>query len=99
MDAPNNESKPDLHIPKEFFKQFKDKKQFQSFFNELFKTGVEQMLQVELDAHLGYDKHSKAGYNSGNSRNGSYRKTVKPNRSATWPYPFPGTAPVRLSRP
>ena len=77
MDATNNESKPDLHIPKDFFKQFKDKKQFQSFFNELFKTGVEQMLQAELDAHLGYDKHSKAGYNSGNSRNGSYRKTVK----------------------
>ena len=77
MDATNNDPKPDLHIPKDFFKQFKDKKQFQSFFNELFKTGIEQMLQAELDAHLGYDKHSKAGYNTGNSRNGSYRKTVK----------------------
>lgn len=79
MDTPNNipNSKPELNLPKDFFKQFKDKAQFHSFFNDLFKAGIEQMLQAELDAHLGYDKHSKAGYNSGNSRNGSYSKTVK----------------------
>jgi transposase-like protein len=65
-------------LPKDFFKQFKGKKEeFHAFFNQLFKQGVEQMLQGELDEHLGYEKHSPDGHNSGNSRNGSYKKRVK----------------------
>ena len=62
---------------KEFFKQFKNKEEFHSFFNSLFKQGVEEMLKAELDEHLGYEKHSPDGRNSGNSRNGSYKKKVK----------------------
>lgn len=64
-------------MPKDFFKQFKSKEEFYSFFDSLFKQGVEEMLKAELDAHLGYEKYSKDGYGSGNSRNGSYSKTVK----------------------
>ena len=64
-------------IPKDFFKQFKNKEEFHSFFNDLFKQGVEEMLKAELDANLGYEKHSKEGYGSGNSRNGSYTKKIK----------------------
>lgn len=64
-------------LPKDFFKQFKSKEQFQGFFQGLFKQGIEAMLEAELDEHLGYEKHSKTGYNSGNSRNGSSTKTVK----------------------
>jgi len=64
-------------LPKDFFKQFDSKENFISFFNDLYKEGVEQMLQAELDAHLGYEKHAKEGDNSGNSRNGSYPKKVK----------------------
>ncbi|NJK97257.1 MAG: hypothetical protein HC905_22220, partial [Bacteroidales bacterium] len=60
------------NFPKDFFKQFKTKEDFHSFFNDLFKQGVEEMLKAELDTHLGYDKHSKDGYGTGNSRNGSY---------------------------
>lgn len=71
----DNSQQPQL--PKDFFKQFKNKEEFHSFFNNLFKQGVEQMLQAELDEHLGYEKHSKEGHNSGNSRNGSYSKKVK----------------------
>lgn len=70
----NNNQTP---LPKDFFKQFKNKAEFQSFFSELYKQGVEQMLQAELDEHLGYEKYSKDGNNSGNSRNGSYTKRVK----------------------
>lgn len=66
-----------LNLPKDFFKQFKDKDSFQRFFQSLFKEGVESMLQAELDEHLGYQKHSIEGYNSGNSRNGSSKKTLK----------------------
>lgn len=64
-------------LPKDFFKQFKNKGEFHSFFNDLFKQGVEEMLQAELDEHLGYQKYSKEGNNSGNSRNGTYSKKVK----------------------
>lgn len=64
-------------LPKDFFKQFKSKEEFHSFFNQLFKQGVEEMLKGELDEHLGYEKHSKEGHNTGNSRNGSYKKKVK----------------------
>ncbi|MEJ0081537.1 MAG: transposase [Puia sp.] len=35
------------------------------------------MLKGELEDHLGYEKHSKEGHNTGNSRNGSYKKKVK----------------------
>lgn len=65
------------NVPKDFFKQFKSKEDFQSFFSELYKQGVEEMLKAELDEHLGYEKHSKDGHNTGNSRNGFYTKKVK----------------------
>ncbi len=52
-------------LPKNFFKQFKSKEDFQSFFTDLYKQGVEEMLKGELDEHLGYEKHSKEGHNSG----------------------------------
>ena len=63
-------------FPKGFFKQFKSKENFQQYFNSLFKQGIEEMLQAELDDHLGYSKHAKDGYNTGNSRNGTFPKTV-----------------------
>lgn len=37
---------------------------------------IEKMLEAESDEHLGYDKHSPKGYNTGNSRNGSSSKTL-----------------------
>lgn len=45
-------------------------------FKELKKAMMEKLLDAEMEAHLGYDKHSPAGRNSGNSRNGHNRKTV-----------------------
>jgi putative transposase len=71
-----NKNKTDEQFPKGFFKQFKNKESFQDYFNSLFKQGIEEMLQGELDEHLGYSKHTKEGYNSGNSRNGSFPKTI-----------------------
>ncbi len=43
-------------LPKNFFKQFKSKEDFQSFFTDLYKQGVEEMLKGELDEHLGCDE-------------------------------------------
>ena len=39
-------------------------------FARLFADTLEQMLEAELTAHLGYPRHAKEGRNSGNSRNG-----------------------------
>src|SRR3954452_12265184 len=72
-----NDDQQQPQLPKDFFKQFKNKQEFHSFFNNLFKQGIEEMLKGELDEHLGYEKHSKDGHGSGNSRNGSYKKKVK----------------------
>jgi putative transposase len=44
---------------------------------QLTKALMERALEAELAHHLGYEKHDPAGYNSGNSRNGSTPKTVK----------------------
>jgi putative transposase len=63
-------------FPKGFFKQFKDKDSFQEYFNSIFKHGIEEMLKGEMDEHLGYHKHTTEGYNSGNSRNGTFPKTI-----------------------
>ena len=44
---------------------------------QLTKDLAERILQAELTAHLGYEKHASAGRDSGNSRNGTRRKTLK----------------------
>ncbi len=70
---------PDLlsQLPKDFFKQFKSVKEIEDFFSQLFKQGVQSLLEAEMDEHLGYEKHSPEGINSGNSRNGKANKVVR----------------------
>lgn len=48
----------------------------QAKLKRLFAGTIEQMLEVEMDEHLGYEKNSVAGNNSGNSRNGYGKKTI-----------------------
>ncbi len=43
---------------------------------QLTKRVIESALEGEITDHVGYDKHDKAGANSGNSRNGHRAKTV-----------------------
>lgn len=66
-----------LNIDDNFFKQFKSAEELDTFLHSIFKRGVETMLQAELSDHLGYDKHSPDGINTGNSRNGKNTKLVK----------------------
>lgn len=47
------------------------------FVRQLTKSALEALLQVEMEEHLGYDKHAPEGRNSGNSRNGHSSKQVK----------------------
>ncbi|MGA9771915.1 MAG: IS256 family transposase [Blastocatellia bacterium] len=44
---------------------------------QLTKAVLERALKAELTHHLGYEKHSPEGNNSGNSRNGKSSKTLK----------------------
>ena len=44
---------------------------------ELTKALLERALNSEITHHLGYDKHSPEGKNTGNSRNGKSSKTLK----------------------
>ena len=46
-------------------------------FARLFGKALEQMLEGELSAHLGYERYEAKGRNSGNSRNGRYPKKVR----------------------
>ena len=48
----------------------------QSMLKRLFAGTIEQMLEAEMDEHLGYEKNSVSGNNSGNSRNGYGKKTI-----------------------
>jgi len=44
---------------------------------QLTKAVLERAMQAELTDHLGYEPHDAAGDNSGNSRNGKSKKTLK----------------------
>ncbi|GIK22604.1 MAG: hypothetical protein BroJett005_20180 [Ignavibacteriota bacterium] len=44
---------------------------------KIIKASFEGMLDAELTEHLGYEKYSPAGKNTGNSRNGKTHKTLK----------------------
>lgn len=59
----------------EFLKQFKTGENLYGFLAQLQKQGIEKMLEGELDAHLGYDKHEKT--TKFNARNGFSKKNKK----------------------
>lgn len=44
---------------------------------QMTKALLERAMNAELSQHLGFAKHDPAGYNSGNSRNGKTKKTLK----------------------
>lgn len=46
----------------------------------LTKALVERAMAAEITHHLGYEKNSSDGKNTGNSRNGSFPKTIKGKR-------------------
>ena len=44
---------------------------------DLTRRLVERVLQGEMTAHLGYERHAQEGRNGGNSRNGNASKRIK----------------------
>jgi transposase-like protein len=64
-------------LNKEFISQFKTEEDVSQFMTDLHSQLLEHLLQAEMDEHLGYEKNQVEGNNSGNSRNGTYKKTIK----------------------
>jgi transposase-like protein len=62
-------------LSEEFLKQFKTGEELYSFLAQIQKRGVEQILEGELDSHLGYDKHQAS--DGSNARNGHSKKKIK----------------------
>ncbi len=49
----------------------------EGIFARLFAGTLEQMLEAELTAHLGYPPYAAEGRNSGNSRNGKRTRNLR----------------------
>ncbi len=49
----------------------------EGIFARLFARTLEQMLEAELTAHLGYEPYAANGRNSGNSRNGKRSRNLR----------------------
>ena len=66
----------DLTI-KELAKQCRTMDDIHDKLKEVFKDTLQEIFETEMNEHLGYEKHSNNGDNTGNSRNGYSEKTLK----------------------
>ena len=64
-------------LAKELAKDCRSMDDIHEKLKDLFKETLQQIFEAEMDEHLGYAKHDPAGNNTGNSRNGYRKKTVK----------------------
>ena len=69
-------------LSKEFLSEFKTEEDVSQFLKDLHAQVLEQMLQGEMDSHLGNELHSHEGYNTGNARNGSFPKRIQTEHGA-----------------
>lgn len=53
------------------------KQDIDEFLRSSLETDMNDLLQAELSAFLGYEPYDKVGYNSRNSRNGNYSRKFK----------------------
>ena len=69
-------SEKEMELVQQLMANCKTTGDVQAKLKKLFAVTIEQMLDAEMDEHLGYEKNSVAGNNSGNSRNGYGTKTI-----------------------
>ena len=53
------------------------KRDIDELFSSSLAPDMNDLLKAELSALLGYEPYDKVGYNSGNSRNGTYSRKFK----------------------
>jgi putative transposase len=74
---------PTLEMCKEFIARSKECKSIEEMLAKdgpmhfIFKDMVQALLRAEMTEHLGYEPHDARAKNTTNSRNGSYKKTLK----------------------
>jgi transposase-like protein len=79
----NNKNIPSYEEYVEAVKDSKNADEVLNNLKKLFAPTLETMLEAEMNNHLGYEKHSQSGNNSGNSRNGYSAKTMKTSMGQT----------------
>lgn len=76
-------------------------------FRHHLEIAINQLLQTELAAFLGYERYSYAGINTGNNRNGSYECSfdtkygqlhLKHSAGLQWYFPRPHLASLRSAQ-
>ncbi|MBV7333626.1 transposase [Chloroflexi bacterium TSY] len=83
--TPKSEVKREVYLPKveEREEELSKAETINAFFGRegifarLFARTIEEMLEAEMNAHLGYEKYEAKGKNSGNSRNGKRSKELQ----------------------
>ena len=69
-------SEKETELVKLLVQECESTRDIQEKLKRLFAGTIEQMLEAEMEEHLGYEKHSVEGNNSGNSRNGYGKKRI-----------------------
>lgn len=64
-------------LAKELAKGCRTVEDVQEKLKNIFKDTLQEIFEAEMDDHLGYEKHDPAGNNTGNSRNGYGKKSIK----------------------
>ena len=62
---------------KELAKECRTVEDVHDMLKNLFKDTLQGIFEAEMEDHLGYEKNSVEGNNTGNSRNGYSKKTIK----------------------
>lgn len=70
-------------LAQEVAKECKSVEDVHNTLKDLFKRTIQEILESEMSEHLGYQKSSIIGNNSGNSRNGYSKKTIQTNLGQT----------------
>ncbi|MDF9798523.1 transposase-like protein [Catalinimonas alkaloidigena] len=67
--------KPKEHkLNEEFLCQFKSEQDISAYFGEMYKAVIEQMLEGEMEQHLGYAPYDRQGDEQDSYRNGKKAK-------------------------
>ena len=72
----NNLTEKEMELLSDLMSDYETTGDIQSKLKRLFAGAIEQMLEAEMEEHLGYAKNSQKGNNSGNSRNGYNKKII-----------------------
>lgn len=72
----SQEASPMNQFNKDLIAALVQKQDLSEVFRHYLEQAVNDLLQHELAAFLGYEPYARQGFNSGNSRNGSYQRTL-----------------------